>query len=69
MQQPARSHTLDMLLQGRWLPLGRVGWVALVVLTLAIFFASLPVYAAQLHTICTGTYGTACTYLQLILTL
>ncbi len=37
-------------LQGRWLLLARVGWVALVVLTLAIFCASLPVYLAQLHT-------------------
>ena len=51
--------------QGRWLLFARVGWVALVVLTLAIFFASLPLYAAQLQTICTGPYGTACTYLQL----
>ncbi len=52
-------------LHGRWLLLARVGWGALVVLTLVIFCASLPVYIAQLQTICTGTYGTACTYLQL----
>jgi hypothetical protein len=49
-------------LQGRWLLLARVGWVALVILTLAIFFASLPVYIAQLHTPCAGT---ACGYQQL----
>jgi hypothetical protein len=42
-------------LQGRWLLLARVGWVALVVLTLAIFFASLPVFLAQLQTPCAGT--------------
>ena len=42
-------------LQGRWLLLARVGWVALVVLTLAIFFASLPVYVALLQTPCVGT--------------
>jgi hypothetical protein len=36
-------------LQGRWLLLARVGWVALVALTLGIFFASLPVYLAQLQ--------------------
>jgi fumarate reductase subunit D len=41
-------------LQGRWLLLARVGWVALVVLTLAIFFASLPAYLALLQTLCTG---------------
>src|SRR6266487_2740350 len=52
-------------LQGRWLLLARGVWLALVILTLAIFFASLPVYLAQLQTICTATYGTVCTYLQL----
>ncbi len=41
-------------LQGRWLILARVGWVALVVLTLGIFFASLPEYLAQLQTPCAG---------------
>ena len=49
-------------LQGRWIVLARVGWGALVVLTLAIFFASLPVYIAQLQTICAGP---ACYYTQL----
>src|SRR5215469_13643488 len=57
-----RSHALDTRLQGRWLLLARVGWVALVVLTLAIFFASLPVYLAQLQTPCAGS---ACYYTQL----
>src|SRR6266581_5951553 len=42
-------------LQGRWLVLARVGWVALVALTLGIFFASLPVYLALLQTPCAGT--------------
>jgi len=41
-------------LQGRWLLLARVGWVALVVFTLAIVFASLPAYLALLQTPCTG---------------
>ncbi len=49
-------------LHGRWLLLGRAGWVALVTLTLAIFGASFPVYIAQLHTPCAGT---ACGYQQL----
>src|SRR5215472_12638822 len=40
---------------GRWLLLARGTWISLAVLTLAIFFASLPVYLAQLHTPCTGS--------------
>src|SRR6266705_774581 len=51
-------------LQGRWLLLARVGWVTLVVLTLTIFFASLPVYIAQLQTPCAGA---ACAFEQLTL--
>ncbi len=47
---------------GRWLLLARVGWVVLVVLSLGIFGASLPVYVALLQTPCTGS---ACQYQQL----
>ena len=47
---------------GRWLVLARCVWLALVILTLAIFFASLPVYLAQLQTPCAPT---ACQYQQL----
>jgi len=39
---------------GRWLLLARCVWLALVIFTLATFFASLPVYLAQLQTPCTG---------------
>jgi hypothetical protein len=46
----------------RWLVLTRCVWLALVILTLAIFFASLPVYLAQLQTPCAPT---ACQYQQL----
>jgi hypothetical protein len=49
-------------LQGSWLIVARIGWIACVVLTLTVFFASLPVYSAQLQTICSGT---ACAYRQL----
>ena len=49
-------------LHGRWLLLARVGWGALVTLTLAICFGSLPVYLALLQTPCAGT---ACSYQQL----
>src|SRR5712692_4840630 len=50
-----RSHALDTRLHGRWLLLARAGWVVLVVLTMAIFLASLPVYIAQLQTPCAGS--------------
>ncbi len=49
-------------LQGGWLLLARGLWITLVVLTLAIVFASLPAYVAQLQTPCTGK---ACQYQQL----
>jgi hypothetical protein len=39
----------------RWIVPVRVVWLTLVVLTLVIFFASLPVYLAQLQTSCSGT--------------
>jgi hypothetical protein len=47
-----------------WLLLARGLWITLVTLTLAIFFASLPVYIAQLQTPCAGT---TCAYEQLTL--
>ena len=50
-----RSQALDTRLHGRWLLLARGIWITLVVLTLAIFFASLPVYVALLQTPCAGT--------------
>ncbi len=49
-------------LHGRWIVLARLGWGTLVVLTLAIYFAILPVFLAQLQTPCAGS---ACQYLQL----
>ncbi len=58
----SQAHALETRLQGRWLLLARVGWGILVVLTLAICFASLPVYLAQLQTPCAPT---ACHYQQL----
>jgi signal transduction histidine kinase len=55
------SHALDTRLHGRWLLLARGVWLALVILTLTIFFASFPVYLAQLQTPCAGT---ACAFSQ-----
>ncbi len=50
-------------LQGRWLLLARVGWVVLAVFTLIVVVASLPVYIAQLQTLCAGAV-TACSFSQ-----
>jgi hypothetical protein len=52
----------DTRQQGRWLVMGRVGWGALVIVTLIVVFASLPAYLAQLQTPCTRT---ACLFQQL----
>lgn len=49
-------------LHRRWLLLARGVWITQVVLTLAIFFASLPMYVVLLRTPCSGS---ACGYLQL----
>jgi hypothetical protein len=46
----------------RWIVVARGAWLALVVLTLVIFFGILPAYVAQLQTPCTET---ACEYQQL----
>jgi len=40
-------------LRGRWLVVMRVVWVAIVLFDLAVFIASIPVFYAQLHLICT----------------
>ncbi len=56
-----RSGAPDTRLRGRSLILARVGWITLIIFTLATFFASLPVYLAQMQTLCAGT---ACTFSQ-----
>ena len=50
-----QDSTDDRRLHGRWLILARAVWFTLVIFTLGIFFASLPVYLAQLQTPCAGT--------------
>ena len=54
--------TVNKRLHGRSLQLARAVWVVLVILTLTIFFASLPAYIDLLHTPCVGL---ACGYQQL----
>lgn len=48
--------------RGRWVLLARGAWVFLIAVTLANFFASLPLYIAQLRTPCAGA---DCGYQQL----
>src|SRR5260370_1450773 len=45
-------------LRGHWLVRARFVWAVLIILILAFFFANLPVYFAQLHTICAGSLCT-----------
>jgi hypothetical protein len=52
----------NTLLHGLWLIVARITWIACVVATLVIFFACIPVYIAQLETICSGA---GCAYRQL----
>ena len=54
MAESREQHSYARL-HGRWLLLARGVWFALVVFTLAIYFASLPVYLAQLQTPSAGT--------------
>jgi len=56
------SSARETRLQGRWLLLARGLLGVLVIATLVIVFASLPMYLAQLHTPCAGS---ACGYSQL----
>src|SRR5579859_2021691 len=69
-QATATSHapipnTSDTRLRGSWLVLARGAWLTLLVLTLAIFFGSLPTYLTQLQTPCTATTWIECVYQQL----
>ena len=60
--RPGQDNIGDTRLHGGLLVLLRGAWLTLVILTLGIFLASLPVYSAQLQTPCTGT---SCWYTQL----
>ncbi len=44
----------DTRLCGRWLAVARAIWLALVVFALTVFVASIPIYVAQLQTVCAG---------------
>ncbi len=54
MTESREQHSYARL-HGRWIMLARGIWITLVVLTLAIFGASLPVFIALRQTLCAGT--------------
>ena len=56
---PELQGEVDTQLRGRWLLIARIAWIALVVLTLCVFVASLPIYFTKLQTACVGTAACA----------
>jgi hypothetical protein len=42
----------EMRLRGTWLVVGRVAWLAIVGMALALYIISIPSYFAYLHTVC-----------------
>src|SRR6266516_6336787 len=52
--RPASSSIADTGLRGGWLVLARIVWVAVVVLALELFIASIPTTFAALHNLCTA---------------
>ena len=48
-----QHNTTNIRLHGRWLVLARIGWIVVVVLTLASFFASIPTFHTFLQSGCT----------------
>ena len=52
-------------LHGRWLVLARVVWIAVVVLALGLFIASIPTTFASLHILCTDTAASCSNFGQL----
>jgi hypothetical protein len=64
-----RGEETNTRLDGLWLVLARVVWVALVIFTLVFFFTSLLVYATHLREVCTSpatSWITACRLGQLL---
>jgi len=50
---------VDTHLRDRWLLIARIAWVAVVVLTLAVFIVGLPIYFTKLQTACVGAAACA----------
>src|SRR5690242_13688867 len=54
MRSSERLRAPDTRLRGRELILGRVAWITVVTLIVALFLARLPVYYSALQTLCTN---------------
>ncbi len=54
-REPDPPDQPDARLHGRWLIGARTVWLAVALFTLVVFIASIPVYFAQLQTLCAGT--------------
>ena len=55
IEQFSAHNQSETRLQGRWLVLARLGWLLVVLFTLALFVGSLPVYSMRLQMPCVGT--------------
>ena len=51
-ERPGARNKSETRLQGRWLVLARMLWLALVVLILALFVATIPAFSNDLHNAC-----------------
>src|SRR5260370_10105080 len=52
VERPGAHNESETRLQGRWLMLARMLWIALVVLILALFVATIPAFSNDLHNAC-----------------
>src|SRR5919202_547930 len=65
MTQNMLPTSQDARPSGRWLAVARVAWVAVALVDLVLFVASIPAYWEQLNTVCVDPSGTTCNFPQL----
>src|ERR687886_1337102 len=65
MTQDTLPASEDTHPRGRWLAVARVAWVAVALVDLVLFVASIPAYWEQLNTVCVDPSGTTCNFTQL----
>jgi hypothetical protein len=57
VERPSARNAAEIRLQGAWLVLARIAWVAVCVLTFGLFVTSLPPYFAYLHVPASSAYA------------
>jgi signal transduction histidine kinase len=57
VKRPSADNGSEAQLQGIWLVLTRIAWVAIAFLAIGLFFASLPAYFAYLHIVNTASFN------------